>query len=108
MLVHAGQLHAYVRFRETICIYTYEVYMFLREEARISHFQSFFWFSLFLFGEDTVKSFQNLSLNVSNVIFICPIFLLSYLCVEVARATLAVALVTSGYAGYLTDLDELR
>jgi len=37
-------------------IYTYEVYMFLRKEARISHFQSFFWFSLFLFWEDTVKS----------------------------------------------------
>jgi hypothetical protein len=89
-------------------IYTCEVYMFLRKEARISRFQNFFWFSLFLFGEDTVKSLQNLSLNVSNVIFICPIFLLSYLCVEVARVILAVALVTSGYAGCLTELDELR
>jgi len=82
-------------------IYTCEVYMFLRKEARISRFQNFFWFSLFLFGEDTVKSLQNLSLNVSNVIFICPIFLLSYLYVEVALAM-------SEYAGCLTDLDELR
>ena len=55
-----------------------------------------------------VESLRNLSLNVSNVIFICPIFLLSYLYVEVARETLAVALVMSEYAGCLTDLDELR